>query len=404
MLRVTRWRVVLSACLAAALAAGAARAAEEKKDAMARPSASDLALHASLRDVINHGANLYNQGDWNGCYRLWEGALMSVKPLLGKRANLQKAIDDGIANARQDPMLWHRAWVLRTVLDQVRSELKGKAPLGKQDENVLGEDKPTGKEKPKTLWGRLGGEKGVTQIVDDFANLAVRDPKVDFFRGGKYKPKPEEVVKMKRELVEQISQASGGPLKYKGPDMKKVHKGMGITDAQFNAAAADLKKALEKNDVHPDDVKAVLGAVEKYRKDIVEPKKPEDKKPGDKNPGDKKPEDKKPGEKKPGDKKPAATASVSGKITYKGKPVPDALIAFVGKDGFIVVTSAGADGTFTADKLRVGEYTVTIDPPMQRPGGPKPVAIPKQYSDLRTSPLKCTVKDGKQNHDINLAD
>ena len=52
--------------------------------------------------------------------------------------------------------------------------------------------------------------------------------------------------------------------------MKEVHKGMGITDAQFDAAAADLKAVLETNGVKHDDVKAVLGAVETTRKDIVE--------------------------------------------------------------------------------------------------------------------------------------
>ena len=83
----------------------------------------------------------------------------------------------------------------------------------------------------------------------------------------------EQIVKMKREFVEQISQATGGPLKYKGPDMKKVHKGMGITDEQFDAAVADLKKALEKNKVAAEDRKTILDAVENYRKEIVQPKK-----------------------------------------------------------------------------------------------------------------------------------
>jgi hemoglobin len=407
MQRRTPWKLLFCACLAAVAAAGAARADDKTKEPASRPGPLDAAIHANLREIINHGANLYNQGDWNGCYHLWEGSLMSIKPMLPTRAKLQGAIDAALANAKQDPMLWHRAWVLRTALDQVRAELKGEA-LGKDDDKPLQPKEPVvtpdQPKKPKTMWGRLGGEEGVTRIVDDFVNLVAPDPKVDFFRGGKYKLTEDAVVKMKRELVEQISQATGGPLKYKGPDMKKVHKGMGITDAQFNAIAADLKKALVKNKVADEDVKQILDAVGSFRKDIVEPKKPDDKKPVDTNPIDKKPVDKKPIDKKPVDKKPAATSSVTGKVIYKGKPVSDAIVTFISEGGDIVAVPAGADGSYTANALKLGKHTLTVDPPAQRLGGPKAVVIPKKYSGPRTSGLTYTVKEGKQNLDIILAD
>jgi hemoglobin len=52
--------------------------------------------------------------------------------------------------------------------------------------------------------------------------------------------------------------------------MKSAHKGMKITDAEFDAFAEHLKKALEKNGAAPDDVKTVMGVAESTRKDIVE--------------------------------------------------------------------------------------------------------------------------------------
>ena len=85
---------------------------------------------------------------------------------------------------------------------------------------------PTG-EKP--LWDRLGGEAAVKAVVHDFVVLAAADPKVDFFRGGKYTLDAEGVANLERRLVELISAVSGGPLKYEGRDMKSVHEGMGIT-------------------------------------------------------------------------------------------------------------------------------------------------------------------------------
>ena len=65
--------------------------------------------------------------------------------------------------------------------------------------------------------------------------------------------------------------------------MKEAHQGMGITDEQFDALAMHLKDAMQKNNVAPDDVVAVLGAIGATRADIVEgarkdePKKIEDK-------------------------------------------------------------------------------------------------------------------------------
>ena len=48
---------------------------------------------------------------------------------------------------------------------------------------------------------------------------------------------------------------------------------LGITDAQFNALAADLKQALDKNGAKAADRDAVLDAVGGMRKDIVEESK-----------------------------------------------------------------------------------------------------------------------------------
>ena len=282
---------------------------------------------------------------------------MSVKPLLDHRSKLQETIDGGLANARQDAMLWHRAWVLREVLDKIRADIDADYPHRKKSK----EDKPEPKKpvvapelKPKTMWDRLGGEKGVTRIVDDFVNTAVKDPKVDFFRHNKVKLDAEHIVKMKREFVEQISQATGGPLKYKGPDMKKIHRDMGVTNEQFDAAAVDLKKALEKNKVAPEDRKKILDAINSYRKEIVQPKKPDDKKPVEK-----KPDEKKPDEKKPDEKKPAASVSVSGKVIFKGKPAAGAKISLVSTDGMSFSDTIAAHGTYRL-AVKQGEYHVTF--------------------------------------------
>jgi hemoglobin len=380
MQQATKCKKVFSTLLAVLVLAGAA---DQEKRPNGKPldrKTLDESIYQSLRSIINHGADLYNQGDWNGCYRLWEGALMSLKPMLDHRPKLQETINDGLSKARQDPVLSQRAWALRPVLDKIRGDINADYPHKRKRE---ASEPPLAAEemKKKTLWDRLGGEPGVTKIVDDFVDLAAPDPKVDFFRGGKYKPTDAEVAKMKRQIIQQISQATGGPLKYTGPDMKSVHKGMGITQAQFDAAAADLKKALEKNKVAPEDVQKILDAVSSYRKEIVEPKKTEEKK-----------REEKPAEKE--EKKPVGKASITGHVTLKGQPLKGGTVVFTSKEGKIEGKIA-ADGTYSVEGVKPGVYKVSVQ-------GDKGVAVPAVFNNPDTSALTYNVKDGKQHFDIAL--
>jgi hypothetical protein len=112
----------------AALTTGQTAARDKDKDSedadVLSPRAIDKMVLDTLRDVINRGADLYNGGEWTGCYRLYEGALRTVKPFLKHRPNLQKAIDEGLVNAQNDPVSWRRAFVLRAVLDKIRKEVR----------------------------------------------------------------------------------------------------------------------------------------------------------------------------------------------------------------------------------------------------------------------------------------
>ena len=127
-------------------------------------------------------------------------------------------------------------------------------------------------------------------MIDDFVELAGSDPKVNFDRNGKYKLDAAAVTRLKAQLLDFVSQATGGPYSYRGKSMKEAHRGMGITNAEFDAAAADLKKVLEKNGVKPADIEQVMQLVATTRADIVEAMSAPEKKPA------KKPDDtKKPG-------------------------------------------------------------------------------------------------------------
>ena len=365
----SRWGPLLLA-VGVLAAAGAAPAADEKPAGPMDGKALDTALYNNLRDVINRGAALYNSGDQAGCYRLFEGALMTARPLLAHHPALQKAITDGLTGAEQDPMLSRRAFVLRSVLDKVRDEI---GPKGK----MAGTGAPgPGKAKAGKAWERMGGLKGVEKIVDDLADVVTKDPKVDFFRGGKVKLDAAQVAHLKQMVVEQISSITGGPLAYEGKDMVEVHKNMGITNAQFDAFVKDFKEVLRKNNVDPKDIDDLVSKVEGTRKEIVRPKPAGG----------------------AGDKKPiaAAGAQVSGKVTLDGKPLPGGEIALYDAAGKTTKGTVNADGSYQVKDVKPGAYKVTVKT------DDKDVKIPKKYADPMTSGLTYEVKAGNQTHDIVL--
>ncbi|MFO0803931.1 MAG: hypothetical protein U0791_12525 [Gemmataceae bacterium] len=110
------------------LAGTAAIAADPVVDA----KTLDKTVAASLRDVHDRGADLYNQlKDYSGAYRLYEGALLAVKPLLGHRPEVQKAIDEGLAAANKEPELARKAFLLHEAIEKTRADLKVAAPTPK---------------------------------------------------------------------------------------------------------------------------------------------------------------------------------------------------------------------------------------------------------------------------------
>jgi len=85
----------------------------------------DRDIYRGLKTVINTGADLYNQeSDRAGCYRLYQGALTALRPLLDHHPDLQKVIHTGPADAAGKPSVAARAFALRAVLDEIRARLK----------------------------------------------------------------------------------------------------------------------------------------------------------------------------------------------------------------------------------------------------------------------------------------
>ncbi|MCI0703638.1 MAG: group 1 truncated hemoglobin [Planctomycetia bacterium] len=199
------------------------------------------------------GTDIFNKGGHAECYRLYQGTLMAVHPLLDHRPKLQANVKTRLERAAKMKAA-DAAFELRTALDEVQNEI---APS---------------KVAKKALWDRLGGEKSVRVVVQDFIVAAAKDPKVNFDRNGKFKFDDKAIKHLEQMLVELISETTGGPLKYTGKSMDAVHKGMGITDAEFDALAGVLIDVLKKHKVPQAEIDELVKIVAGTRGAIVEKK------------------------------------------------------------------------------------------------------------------------------------
>jgi hemoglobin len=133
---------------------------------------------------------------------------------------------------------------------------------------------PTAK---SSLYERLGGEKTITAVVDDFVGRAAKDEKANFFRKNvpgvkEWKPTPEQLATFKHQLVQYVCMATGGPQKYEGATLKTLHETTQFTDAEFDALAKDLAASLDKLKVPKAEHDELMAIVAKTRANIVEKK------------------------------------------------------------------------------------------------------------------------------------
>jgi hemoglobin len=115
----------------------------------------------------------------------------------------------------------------------------------------------------KSLYERLGGKDAITAVVDDFVGNVAGDRRINGFFA------KADIPRLKRNLVDQICSATGGPCVYTGKDMRTAHRGMGITDADFNALVEDLTKSLNKFNVPAKEQGELLGILGPLRAQIV---------------------------------------------------------------------------------------------------------------------------------------
>ncbi len=120
-----------------------------------------------------------------------------------------------------------------------------------------------------SLYDRLGGKAAIEAVIEDFVRRCAGDDRINkkFVR--------TDIPRLTKMLVDQVCEATGGPCRYTGRDMRETHDGMGVTAGEFDALVGDLVLTLDQFRVPKPEQDELLGALAPMRSDIVEIESPE---------------------------------------------------------------------------------------------------------------------------------
>ena len=119
----------------------------------------------------------------------------------------------------------------------------------------------------KSLYERVGGYNALAAVVDDFIVRLVSDKQFEKFFIGQ---STDSKKRIRQHILDQFCAATGGPCVYTGREMKTSHAGLGITNAEWDAAAKHLVASLDKFKVPEKEKGELLAFVTGLKKDIVE--------------------------------------------------------------------------------------------------------------------------------------
>lgn len=116
---------------------------------------------------------------------------------------------------------------------------------------------------PASLYARLGGRPAIEAVMTDFVGRAARD------RRTAPRFAKTDAKALIAKLTDQLCEASGGPCKYTGKNMKVAHTGMKITEAEWNITGGHIQAAMRAKRVPRKEQQEVMTLLGSMKGDIV---------------------------------------------------------------------------------------------------------------------------------------
>jgi hemoglobin len=119
----------------------------------------------------------------------------------------------------------------------------------------------------RSLYERLGGYDAVAAAVDDLLQRLTSDPQLGVYWRGHSK---DSMKRDRQLLVDFLCAAAGGPVVYRGRDMKTSHEGLQISESDWRIFVEHTTATLDKFRVPAREKAEFLEAAASLKGDIVE--------------------------------------------------------------------------------------------------------------------------------------
>lgn len=119
----------------------------------------------------------------------------------------------------------------------------------------------------KSLYERLGGYDAISAVANDLLPRLQTDPQLGRFwahRGA------DGVAREKQLLIDFLCSSSGGTVYYRGRNMVLTHRGMGISESDWNVFLGHAGATLAKFQVGEAEQRDVVNFVLSLKSEIVE--------------------------------------------------------------------------------------------------------------------------------------
>jgi hemoglobin len=114
-----------------------------------------------------------------------------------------------------------------------------------------------------TLFADMGGQPGIDRLVDASVDNYLADDRIkDTFS-------ESNMERVRAEFKVQFCQVAGGPCSYSGHNMTAAHKGLHLTNADFNAVVEDLQAAMTSCDISFATQNRFLARLAPYQHQVV---------------------------------------------------------------------------------------------------------------------------------------
>lgn len=121
----------------------------------------------------------------------------------------------------------------------------------------------------KKLYERIGGNKVVSNIVDEWMRINLGDNRISFYFKN-LTSEPEKLARFRRQLSDQICVLSDGPCKSEnGGVLQKAHADLLANEDHFLIFADNLFRSMQKFDVAEREKNELLARLGEYRGEAI---------------------------------------------------------------------------------------------------------------------------------------